>query len=210
MNRRHQMAAVATQGLRDGWVARVPCGTRRRAGGSPEGSIRCPSRPGSGTRLIATTNIYLRNLGLSADRAGLDRLNARGAGAGAEGTGRNHDAGAAPSPSCFRRWDTVWSRSRPSESNRRPSHYEATRRRCTRLHSSPLTCGNALDERYYDGLSAASTATELHRAPPQRRADSRALRVLSDRPGAGRAAHTKPDRVLSVVSVVSRSRSAGP
>jgi hypothetical protein len=36
----------------------------------------------------------------------------------------------------------------------------------TRLHSSPLTCGNALNERLYDGLEAASTATELHRAHP--------------------------------------------
>jgi hypothetical protein len=34
----------------------------------------------------------------------------------------------------------------------------------TRLHSSPLTCGNALNERCYDGLGVASTATELHRA----------------------------------------------
>ena len=34
----------------------------------------------------------------------------------------------------------------------------------TRLHSSPLTCGNALNERCYDGLGAASTATELHQA----------------------------------------------
>ena len=34
---------------------------------------------------IATTNIYLRHLGSSADRAGLDRLNAPGARGGARG-----------------------------------------------------------------------------------------------------------------------------
>ena len=34
--------------------------------------------------------------------------------------------------------------------------------RFTRLHSSPLTCGNALTERSYDPLGAVSTATELH------------------------------------------------
>jgi len=38
----------------------------------------------------------------------------------------------------------------------------------TRRHSSPLTCGNALTERYYDGLGTASTATELHRPAPGR------------------------------------------
>ena len=34
----------------------------------------------------------------------------------------------------------------------------------TRLHRSPLNCGNALKERCYDGLGTAATATELHRA----------------------------------------------
>jgi hypothetical protein len=38
----------------------------------------------------------------------------------------------------------------------------------TRLHSSPLTDGNALNERSYDGLGTAATATELHRAAPRR------------------------------------------
>ena len=38
----------------------------------------------------------------------------------------------------------------------------------TRLHSSPLTCGNALSERYYDGLDTAATATGLHRTAPRR------------------------------------------
>ena len=33
----------------------------------------------------------------------------------------------------------------------------------TRLHSSPLTCGNTPNERDYDGLGTAATATELHR-----------------------------------------------
>ena len=35
---------------------------------------------------------------------------------------------------------------------------------CTRLHSSPLTCGNALGKRCYDGPGTASIATELHQA----------------------------------------------
>jgi len=39
----------------------------------------------------------------------------------------------------------------------------------TRLHSSPLTCENALSERFYDRLGAAATATELHRAAPDGR-----------------------------------------
>ena len=34
----------------------------------------------------------------------------------------------------------------------------------TRLHRSPLNCGNALKERHYDGLVAVATATELHRS----------------------------------------------
>ena len=33
----------------------------------------------------------------------------------------------------------------------------------TRLHRSPLNCGNALNERLYDDPGTASTATELHR-----------------------------------------------
>ena len=37
----------------------------------------------------------------------------------------------------------------------------------TGLHSSPLTCGNAFNERCYDGLGDASTATELHPAGPK-------------------------------------------
>ena len=36
----------------------------------------------------------------------------------------------------------------------------------TRLHSSPLTCGYALNERCYDALGTAATATELHPAVP--------------------------------------------
>ena len=48
----------------------------------------------------------------------------------------------------------------------------------TRLHRSPLNCGNALKERHYDGLEAVATATELHRTPPpcsRRVADWRCL-----------------------------------
>ena len=75
---------------------------------------------------IATTNIYLHHLGSSADRAGLDRLNALGGAGGARETkerGMTTD-GSSPPLSCFRRWEAVWGWSRLSESNRRPSHYE--------------------------------------------------------------------------------------
>ena len=36
----------------------------------------------------------------------------------------------------------------------------------TRLHRSPLNCGNALSERLYDGGGGVSTTTELHHSHP--------------------------------------------
>ena len=63
------------------------------------------------------------------------------------------------------------------------SSLHGNRSACTRLHSSPLTCGNVICERHYDGLGTASTATELHRAAPPTAAELLLLRLLSDWPG---------------------------
>lgn len=54
---------------------------------------------------IATTNIYLHHLGSSADRAGLDRLNALGV--RARPVGRSHKNGRTPPGRRFRWWDGV-------------------------------------------------------------------------------------------------------
>ena len=52
----------------------------------------------------------------------------------------------------------------------------------TRLHSSPLACGNALKERHYDGRGAVSTATELHHTATPMDAQLLLLQVFSDWP----------------------------
>jgi len=58
-----------------------------------------------GHAMIATTNIYLHHLGSSADRAGLDRLNALGAGVRERPRAWNdNDRWLPPLPS-FRRWE---------------------------------------------------------------------------------------------------------
>ena len=54
----------------------------------------------------------------------------------------------------------------------------------TRVHSSPLACGNALTERWYDGLGAVSTATELHHTATPMDAELLMLRMLGDGPAA--------------------------
>ena len=57
----------------------------------------------------------------------------------------------------------------------------------TGFHSSPLTCGNTLNERYYDGHGTASTATELHRETKMQLVMLRVLsswRKLCDAPSA--------------------------
>jgi integrase len=57
---------------------------------------------------IATTNIYLHHLGSSADRAGLDRLNALGARGVRVSTGvRSDNDETPPLLRCFRWWDGV-------------------------------------------------------------------------------------------------------
>ena len=58
---------------------------------------------------IATTNLYLHHLGTSADRAGLDRLNAPGARGGYAGTGERGMTTTKPRPILRRscRWDGV-------------------------------------------------------------------------------------------------------
>jgi hypothetical protein len=58
----------------------------------------------------------------------------------------------------------------------------------TRLHSSPLTCGNALNERPYDGPRVVSTATELHHPCQQ-----------------GSAAHSGHPHVLAVTGHLART-----
>ena len=67
-------------------VASTTCGTPPRACGWPEGVDPVTVQAWLGHASIATTNIYLHHLGSSADRAGLDRLNAPGGAGGARET----------------------------------------------------------------------------------------------------------------------------
>ena len=63
------------------------CGTPPRACGWPAGVDPVTVQAWLGHASIATTNIYLHHLGSSADRAGLDRLNALGGAGGARDAG---------------------------------------------------------------------------------------------------------------------------